>query len=105
MLLWIFSSVTAMHCADGGHFKFVLCSYTYYYNLVLSCTVTYLGLRSMHGLNAIHTADPMSIHEVELWSKNLCLYSYGTSDMHLTSVHVFSQDLERGLLEYFIVDQ
>ena len=37
----------------------------YYYILVLSCTATDLALRSMHGCNAIHTADPMSIHEVE----------------------------------------
>ena len=42
--------------------------HTYYYILILSCTATYLALRSMHGCNAIHTEDPMSIHEVELQS-------------------------------------
>ena len=38
--------------------------HTYYYILVLSCTATDLALRSMHGFNAIHTADTMSMHEV-----------------------------------------
>ena len=71
MLLRIFSSVTAMHCAVGGHFKFCYV-HTYYYILVLSYTATDLASRSMHGLNAILTEDPMSIYEVELWSRNLC---------------------------------